>query len=60
MAVRPTPPLAEKQIAGDADRYKTPASVIEGFPDEMTEVAEQIYAEFNDKHGTDFKFQLKK
>jgi hypothetical protein len=26
----------------------------------MQGVAEQIYTDFNKKHGTDFKFQLKK
>ena len=56
----PTPPLREKEIAADGDRYQTPDSVLEGFPEEVNELAEQIYADFNKEHGTDFKFKLKK
>jgi ribonuclease Z len=56
----PTPSLVEKQVAAGGERYQTPDSVLDGFPDEVTDLAEQIYAEFNEKHGTDFKFQLKK
>jgi ribonuclease Z len=55
----PTPPLREKTIAA-GERYQTPDSVLEGWPQEFDDVAEQIYEEFNKKHGTDFKFQLKK
>ena len=55
----PTPPLVEKQIAA-GERYQTPDSVLEGWPEEFNDVAEQIYADFNKKHGTNFKFQLKK
>jgi ribonuclease Z len=55
----PTPPLREKTIAA-GERYQTPDSVLEGWPQEFDDVAEQIYADFNKKHGTDFKFQLKK
>ncbi len=56
----PTPPLVEKQIAAGGERYQTPDSVLEGWPKEFNDVTEQIYADFNKKHGTDFKFQLKR
>jgi ribonuclease Z len=56
----PTPSLVEKQVAAGGERYQTPDSVLEGFPDEVYDLAEQIYEDFNKKHGTDFKFQLKK
>lgn len=56
----PTPPLQEKKVAEGGERYQTPDSVLEGFPEEMTELSNQIYTDFNEKHGTDFKFQLKK
>ncbi len=56
----PTPPLHEKTITLGGDRYQTPDSVLEGFPEEVNELAEKIYADFNKKNGTDYKFQLKK
>ena len=56
----PTPPLVEKKVAAGGERYQTPGSVLEGWPDEMNDLTEQIYADFNKKHGTDFKYQLKK
>ena len=56
----PTPPLREKEITAGGERYQTPDSVLAGWPDEMQKVAEEIYAEFNKKHGTNFEFQLKK
>jgi ribonuclease Z len=55
----PTPPLHEKQIASGGDRYQTPDSVLDGWPAEVEELADQIYKDFNKKHGTDYKFQLK-
>ena len=42
------------------DRYQTPGSVLAGWPEEFQGLTEQIYDNFNKKHGTDFKFQLKK
>ncbi|MGY8768979.1 MAG: guanitoxin biosynthesis MBL fold metallo-hydrolase GntH [Pirellulales bacterium] len=56
----PTPPLQEKQVAVGDDRYQTPDFIIEGFPEEVKEVADEIYEDFNKKNGTDFKFKLKK
>ena len=56
----PPPPLREKEIATGGDRYQTPDSVLAGWPEEFTELAEKIYADFNEKYGTDYKFQLKK
>jgi len=56
----PTPPLQEKKVAEGGDRYQTPDFVLDGFPDEFTELSNQIYDDFNKKHRTDFKFQLKK
>ena len=57
----PTPPLrVEKQIAAGGERYQTPDSVLDGWPKEFNGITEQIYADFNKEHGTDFKFQLKK
>ena len=56
----PTPPLVEKQVAAGGERYQTPDSVLDGWPNEFNDVTEQIYADFNKKHGTNFKFQLKK
>jgi ribonuclease Z len=55
----PTPPLHEKKVAEGGERYQTPDWVVEGWPDEVTGLAEEIYADFNKKNGTDFKFQLK-
>ncbi len=37
----------------------TPEWILDGFPDEVDAVAQQIYADFNNEHGTDYKFQLK-
>ena len=56
----PPPSLKEKKMEAGGDRYQTPDSVLAGWPEEMEAVAEQIYTDFNKKHGTDFKFQLKK
>ncbi len=56
----PPPPLKEKKVEEGGDRYQTPDSVLAGWPEEMQAVAEQIYTEFNKKHETDYKFQLKK
>jgi len=56
----PTPPLYEKEVEAGGERYQTPDWVVEGFPAEVNLIAEQIYADFNKKHGTDYKFQLKK
>jgi ribonuclease Z len=55
----PTPPLAEKVIAEGGERYMTPAWVLDGWPKEANEMAEQIYEDFNKEHGTDFEFKLK-
>ena len=55
----PTPPLREKQVTAGDDRYRTPEWILDGFPDEVTTLTEQIYEDFNDEHGTDFKFKLK-
>jgi hypothetical protein len=41
------------------DRYQTPDSVLDGWPEGFTAVADKIHADFNKKNGTDFKFQLK-
>jgi hypothetical protein len=41
------------------DRYQTPDSVLDGWPEEFNAVADKIYADFNKKNGTDLKFQLK-
>jgi ribonuclease Z len=56
----PPPPLREKEIASGGDRYQTPDSVLDGWPAEVQELADKIYEDFNQKHGTDFKFELKK
>ena len=56
----PLPPLQEKQITAGADRYQTPEWILDGFSDEVDAVAKQIYADFNEEHGTNYKFQLKK
>ncbi|MGI9402072.1 MAG: hypothetical protein ACR2O0_12510, partial [Rhizobiaceae bacterium] len=56
----PVPPLKEKQVATGDDAYKTPDWVLDGFPEEITEIADDIYENFNSNNGTDFKFQLKK
>ncbi len=56
----PTPPLREKKISGDGERYQTPDSVLAGWPDEFNDLANKIYVDFNKKHGTNYKFQLKK
>jgi ribonuclease Z len=56
----PTPPLHEKKIAAGGERYQTPDSVLAGWPKDVNALAEKIYADFNKKHGTDYKFQLKK
>ena len=55
----PPPALQEKKVASGGDRYQTPDSVLDGWPEEFNAVAGKIYADFNKKNGTDFKFQLK-
>jgi ribonuclease Z len=55
----PTPPLQEKKIESGGERYRTPDWVLEGWPKEANDIAEQIYADFNEKHGTGYKFNLK-
>ena len=42
------------------DRCLTPEWVLDGFPEEVDAVARKIYADFNEEHGTDYEFQLKK
>ena len=56
----PQPPLVEKHVEAGDDRYQTPDSVLAGWPEEMQPVVEKIYTDFNEEHGTDFEFQLKK
>jgi ribonuclease Z len=56
----PTPPLVEKKVEKGGDRYQTPDSVLAGWPEDFNAVADKIYADFNKKHGTKYKFQLKK
>ena len=56
----PTPSLQEKEVAAGDERYQTPDWVIEGWPEELQAITEQIYDDFNKEHGTDYKFQLKK
>ena len=56
----PIPPLQEKKVEAGGERYQTPESVLDGWPEEMDAVTEKIYNDFNKKHGTNFKFQLKK
>jgi ribonuclease Z len=56
----PTPSLVEKKVEAGADRYQTPDSVLAGWPEEFNAITEKIYADFNKKHGTNFKFKLKK
>ena len=53
-------PLREKEIAVGGERYQTPDSVLAGWPEQVNGLMEQIYADFNKKHGTDYEFQLKK
>jgi hypothetical protein len=55
----PTPSLVERKISSGGDRYQTPDSVLEGWPEEFDAVADKIYADFNKENGTDYKFQLK-
>jgi hypothetical protein len=43
----------------NGERYQTPDWVIDGWPEEVTPLAEEIYSDFNKEHGTDYKFQLK-
>ena len=56
----PYPAFEGKKIEEGGGRYQTPDSVLAGGPEEVQEVAEEIYSDFNKKHGTDYKFQLKK
>ena len=53
------PRFIEKQVEAGEDRYQTPEWLLDGFPDEATAIAEEIYETFNKEHGTDYKFQLK-
>ncbi len=55
----PPPPLHEKSHTAGGERYQTPDSVLAGWPQEVNALVEQIYADFNKRHGTDYKFQLK-
>ena len=55
----PTPALVEKVVDASADRYIPPAWVMEGWAKEATPVVEKVYSDFNEEHGTDFKFQSK-
>ena len=55
----PTPSLVEKKVEAGSDKYQTPDSVLAGWPEEFDAVADKIYDEYNKKHGTEFKFQLK-
>ena len=52
----PTPALQEKVIDTSGGRYITPAWVMEGWAPQATGVVEQIYSDFNEEHGTDYKF----
>jgi hypothetical protein len=56
----PTPSLKEKKVEAGGDRYQTPDSVLAGWPEELDEITDKIYADFNKEQGTDFKFPLKK
>jgi ribonuclease Z len=56
----PPKALHEKKMAPTGDRYRTPDSVLAGWPEEVNALAEEIYSDFNKEHGTDYKFQLKK
>jgi len=55
----PTPALHEKVVASGSDRYQTPEWVVDGFPEEVRSIADQIYTDFNNENGTDYKFRLK-
>jgi len=56
----PPPALQEKKMpSSGGDRYQTPDSVLDGWPEEFNAVADKIYADFNKKNGTDLKFELK-
>ena len=59
-AAYPTPALHEKKVEEGGDRYQTPDRVLNGFSNDFIELSNEIYDDFNKKHGTDFKFQLKK
>lgn len=56
----PVPPLQEKVVTTGDDAYKTPEWVLDGFPEEMGAVAEEIYEDFNKANGTNYQFKLKK
>jgi ribonuclease Z len=56
----PTPPLQEKIIEAGGDRYVTPQWILDGFPDEVIDLTDEIYDDFNEEHGTDYEFALKK
>ena len=40
--------------------YSALPLVLAGWPEEFNAITEKIYADFNKKHGTNFKFKLKK
>lgn len=50
--------LHTQNVSGS--RYQTPDSVLAGWPEELNDLADKIYADFNKRNGTDYKFQLKK
>jgi|GEM_PF-6394069 len=48
-----------KMMAPGGERYNTPDSVLAGWPEDVNTLVEEIYKDFNEEHGTDYKFQLK-
>ena len=55
----PPKALHEKKMASGKP-YQTPDSVLAGWPEEVTVLADEIYSDFNKEHGTNYKFQLKR
>ena len=51
--------MRPKQIEAGDDRYLTPEWVLDGFPEEVRALTDEIYAAFNKEHGTDYEFRLK-
>jgi len=47
-------------MAPSGERYQTPDSVLEGWPEEVDALAKEIYSDCKKEHGTNYKFQLKK
>ena len=41
------------------ERYQTPDWILDGFPEEVTDLTNQIYDDFNKENGTDYEFKLK-